>query len=199
MSLIFNPAFISRRLPHVKTPTTWNPSDKASGVTLSNGNLTAATPNAGGSAVRTVVSAASHKHYFEITVDAVTAAGVALVGVATSGLNISTDAPGYEANGYSYRANGAKINNSVNTAGYGATYGAGDVISVLLDQVNNTIEFWKNGASQGIAYSSIAAGPFFAAIGDNSSGANCTFTANFGQSPFVYERPWDYWGGLGTI
>jgi hypothetical protein len=57
MSFLFKPGWASRRLPIVSQPTTWNPSDKASGVTLSNGNLTAQTPNAGGSGVRTITRA----------------------------------------------------------------------------------------------------------------------------------------------
>jgi hypothetical protein len=199
VSLIFNPAFISRRLPIVKTPTTWNPSDKASGVTLSNGNLTAQTPTSGGSGVRSVASVSSGKWYWEMAIDNAGSGNVTMVGIATSAMPIASGIPGFSADSYGYRGgNGQKYTNSSGVA-YGAATATGDVVSVLLDMDNNQIEFWKNGASQGVAFTGLGAGPFFPSVGDVSSSVGATFTANFGQSPFVYDRPWDYFGGLGAV
>jgi hypothetical protein len=202
MSLIFNPAFISRRLPHVKTPTTWNPSDKASGVTLSNGNLTAATPGSGGSGVRSAVGVSSGKWYWEYLINSAGTGNATIVGVADATMNIAGgDLVGFSASSYGYRgSNGQKYNNSVGGT-YGSTFTTLDVVSVLLDMdaTSKTLRFWMNGVDQGLAFGSVGSGPFYASIGDISSTAAVQITANFGQSPFVYQRPWDYWGGLGAV
>jgi hypothetical protein len=68
---------------------------------------------------------------------------------------------------------------------YGAAYGNGDVIGVALDMDAGTLVFYKNGVSQGTAYSSLA-GTFAPASGD---GATNAWTANFGQRPFAYTAP----------
>ena len=50
---------------------------------------------------------------------------------------------------------GGKCHNSGKSVSYGEKYKEGDVISVLLDFDNGTIEFFKNGKSQGIAFKSL--------------------------------------------
>jgi len=52
---------------------------------------------------------------------------------------------------------GGKCNNSGKSVNYGEKYKEGDVVSVLLDFDNGTIEFFKNGKSQGVAFKSLKA------------------------------------------
>jgi hypothetical protein len=85
--------------------------------------------------------------------------------------------------GYGYSAGGNKQNNSTGSA-YGATYTNGDVIGVALDLDAGTLTFYKNNASQGVAFSSLS-GEFFPAF----SSETAYFQANFGQRPFAYTPP----------
>jgi len=52
---------------------------------------------------------------------------------------------------------GGKCNNSGKSVNYGEKYKEGDVVSVLLDFDNGTIEFFKNGKSQGVAFKGLKA------------------------------------------
>ena len=81
--------------------------------------------------------------------------------------------------GYGYSKSGNKLNNSTGSA-YGATYANGDVIGVALDMDAGTVTFYKNGASQGTAFTGLS-GDFIAAFSsDNGNGAGF-WIANFGQ------------------
>lgn len=161
--------------------TTWNGSDKSANITLSNGNLSVATASTGGT-VRSVASKSSGKWYWEMTRDA----GQDLViGVAKAAASLGVYLGG-DANGYGYVAStGQKSNNNVKTA-YGAPYAVGDVIGVALDLDAGTLTFYKNGVSQGVAFTGLT-GTFFAAEGTtNPSDAG---TANFGASLFAFGPP----------
>jgi hypothetical protein len=62
----------------------------------------------------------------------------------------------------------SEVGNKANTggsSGYGATYGLGDVITISLDLDAGTISYAKNGVSQGVAYTGLAAGSYRLAIG----------------------------------
>jgi len=116
---------------------TWNPSDKASNLTLSNSDRTAAngsgTPVAG---VRATVSRDSGKHYFEYLVDDMPNSNVMLgVTVGTAGLTTNLN---FDAHGFCYLNDGRKGNNNSNSA-YGSSYTVGDIIGVALDLDNNAI------------------------------------------------------------
>ena len=134
----------------------------------------------------------SGKWYWEVTVTASSlAAGTMFIGV----VNVSNPTqagaqPGINANGWSYYGNLAiKKNNDTNTA-YGATFGTvGDVIGVALDADSGTLEFFKNGTSQGVAFTGMPiTSPFFAAFGDGSVGNTFTLACNFGQQPYTYTN-----------
>ena len=89
---------------------------------------------------------------------------------------------------------------SVDTA-YGATFTFGDVIGVAFDTDNGgSLEYFKNGASQGVAFSNefptkTAAKnnfpnfPYFPAFSAGSSVNVTTYNVNFGQKPFKYVPP----------
>ena len=73
---------------------------------------------------------------------------------------------------------------------YGASFTTGDIIGVALNADSGQLTFYKNGASQGVAYSGLTSGPYFPAFGDNSATTN--HVTNFGQRPFAYTAPSGY-------
>lgn len=87
--------------------------------------------------------------------------------------------------GYAYAASGYKWNNGSQTA-YAATYAQNDVIGVALDLDSGTLTFYKNGISQGIAFSGLT-GAFYPVVTMSESGS--TTVANFGQRSFAYTPP----------
>ena len=172
--------------------TTFNPSDKGAGVILTNNNLTVSlsnSPNDGGG-VRSIIGKSSGKWYWEFT-----AGGVyALTAVMRSVDSVAVQTfPGQGPAGWAYYSNGVKINNGIQT-NYGATYTTGDVIGVKLDMDAGTVEFLKNGVSQGVAFTGLS-GIVYAATGNYTVNTNLG-TANFGATPFVYPVPSGYNAGL---
>jgi hypothetical protein len=158
---------------------TWNPLHNKS-VTLTNGNLDGSTSS--GMVVGTI-AVSSGKWYWECTpTDTTVQQLFGIIAVRNTSL---PNYPGGSSDSYGYYAtNGNKYNNS-SSSSYGASYGNGDVIGVALDLDAGTLVFYKNGSSQGTAYSSLS-GTFAPASGD---GATNAWTANFGQRAFAYTAP----------
>lgn len=177
-------------------PTTWNPADKGSDVVLSGGNLTAAVKVS--HAVRSVFAASSRKWYWEVS----RTAGVDLfVGVATAAAPVyhaSGAYPGANAQSWGYYSyNGNKFFNNLGSgAAYGATFAVGAVIGVALDMDAGTLTFYKNGVSQGVAYTGLS-GDVYAMVGGASNGATSTCVANFGASAFAQSPPAGHLPGFG--
>lgn len=166
---------------------TWDSVNKGSNVTLSNGNLTATTPNYNNT-VRATISRNSGKWYWEIKCDSLSNGFIGIVNN-TAGVGRTYDNVNAM---YYYSLNGNKYNRTAST--YGVAYSAGDIISILLDLDNGTIEFWKNGISQGVAFTNVKSlGDVYPAITSGSSTLGGTFTANFGASPFIYNIPKGYY------
>ena len=61
--------------------------------------------------------------------------------------------------GYIYSSDGRKETNVVFSS-YGASYAAGDVIKISLNMNNRELTFYKNGTSQGVAYT-VATGTYY--------------------------------------
>lgn len=93
-------------------------------------------------------------------------------------------AVGTNAGEYSYRFNGQKMIAGVASA-YGASYTANDVIGVAFDATNLTIEFFKNGTSQG-QLTGMPSGEYIAFTEQYNGGST---RINFGQRPFAYTPP----------
>jgi hypothetical protein len=170
------------------TPTTnWctlNPLEPLTGGTMSDGNLQWASPTSTpyGPAFGTT-GMTEGKYYWEVT-------PTSLSGNANIGIIRTALANNYLYNnptGYAYRNDGQKGNNST-TASYGSSYSAGDIIGVAYDATNGTLSFYKNGVSQGDAYTGLS-GLYFPGVGDESSTSNSTFVVNFGQRAFEYTPP----------
>ncbi len=158
-------------------------------ATLSNGNLTIAY---GGSGTRNATMAtmgmSSGKWYWECAISAGTIAPIIGVTNTPSAPSVS-NYPGFAANGWGYEAsNGNKVNNLISVS-YGNSYTTNDVVGVTFDADMRELVFYKNGVSQGVAYTGLVAGDYFPAFGDGQAAGTWTGQVNFGQRPFAYTPP----------
>jgi hypothetical protein len=170
----------------VDTPTnnyaTLNPLDYGTG-SLGEGNL-----NFGATATRisrsTQALPASGKWYWEVLISAVgNSSQVGIAGPVSS----LTAYLGAGSDGYSYASNALRYNNGSSVA-YGATYTTNDLIGVAYDSGTGELTFYKNNATQGVAYSSLS-GTLFPAVGYGSGTGTGSYHINFGQRPFTYTPP----------
>ena len=150
--------------------------------TLSNGNLDITGSTSGWLSRPGTIGMSSGKWYFEYTS---TGNHDSMVGIGTADADLNSYA-GNDAYGYSYYAsNGNKYNSG--GASYGAAWVAGDTIGVAFDADNGTLVFYKNGTSQGTAFTDIPSGTYFPIISNVSGGSG---SVNFGQRrSFSYTPP----------
>jgi hypothetical protein len=157
---------------------TWNPIADYAGSTFSEGNTKVATlsgstdrVNAGNFGMTT------GKWYFEVYY----ATGVpeGAIGVIKNWENHQNSNfwIGGISDAYVYYRDGKKRNNS--NVVYGDAFTTGDIISIELDMDNGTIDFHKNGVSQGEAFTGLS-GTFFPVVGEGGSSVE-TFILNAGQ------------------
>jgi len=158
---------------------TLNPLDKGSSATLSDGNLVLSLSAA--SSVRGTIGVSSGKWYWETTWGGTSG----LIGIAKGDTLLSSYVGRY-VDQWAYAQTGEKYTGNVGLV-YGATFTTGDIIGVALNADSGQLTFYKNGASQGVAYSGLTSGPYFPAFGDNSATTN--HVTNFGQRPFAYTAP----------
>ena len=154
---------------------------------LSNGNTTwDATGVSGGASVTlSTLGATTGKYYMEAKVGG-SYAGHSRIGVGTfEGYDGTTFFNSTSSNYAAYTSNGEK-NIAGTTSSYGASYTAGDIISVALDCDNNTVTFYKNGASQGaISITNNDNFKHFSCGGYDATGSNITnWICNFGNGYF---------------
>jgi hypothetical protein len=159
---------------------TLNPLDKNPACVLSNGNLDNITNiNNWSGGAKGTIGMSSGKWYFEVN-----AVYDTMLGIGNAASSLATPAfPGYSPGSYGYYHNGNKFYNNVSSA-YGATYGPGDVIGIAFDADNLTLTYYKNGVSQGVAFSSIPSGTYFPYVATYTS-----ISCNFGQRAFAYTAP----------
>jgi hypothetical protein len=166
-----------------------NPNNVSSTVTVSNGNLNFSYATTGAVSIYSTIGVSSGKWYTEFTWSAINSI-TAVVGITLQGYDLPTNYVGGTAFSYGYVFNGNKINNGSSSA-YGASYSNGDVIGVAFDASAGTLTFYKNGTSQGTAYTGIPSGTYF--IGISPGGATTSSaSANFGQQGFAYTPPSGY-------
>jgi hypothetical protein len=166
---------------------TLNPLNSGSGNTVSEANLKIATASTGAPTTYGTIAVSSGKWYWEF-IPLSLGVGVA-VGIAET---TTTNASGFYSysTGYGYySANGQKYTSGSGTA-YGATFTVNDVIGIALDLDAGTLEFYKNGVSQGTAYTGLS-GEFTFAVADGGTGS-ISGAVNFGQRPFAYTPPTGY-------
>jgi hypothetical protein len=151
------------------------------------GNLQIDFSASGGGHGSSTISVSSGKWYSEFTLTAASSAS-AYVGIRlASAVNDPPYSPGETTGSYGYRNDGQKAT-SGSASAYGASWTTNDVIGVALDLDAGTLTFYKNGSTQGQAFSGIT-GTFLLAVGDGSTAGTHTFVANFGQRPFEYTAP----------
>jgi hypothetical protein len=168
---------------------TWNSLRNDQAATLSNGNLelsTAGSTNRNGTYA--TIGVTTGKWYWEITAGSLSTDGYN-IGIASSNKGL-TDSLGSTAESYIYLSDASKRFNGVSSS-YGATYTAGDVIGVALDLDAASLTFYKNGASQGTAFTGIPVRYWFPTVSDDSGGgtSGSSVIANFGQRSFAYTAP----------
>lgn len=168
----------------------WNPSDKATGWTLSNGNLTAANTSSTGS-VRADTGVSSGKWYWEQTFTG-NPSFTGSVGFGNSS-EVITATLGASANSWAYHNTGLIIHNG-STVGYGGGYSLGDVVGAALDMDAGTITYYKNNVSQGVFATGLS-GTIYPMMGRGS----ITSTVNFGASAFTYSPPAGYNRGFYSL
>lgn len=179
--------------------TTWNPADMSAYIILSGGNLIAAL---GTGLVRSTIGVPAGKWYWEVRIDSWPSIPTTQIFIGIAKITAPTSSPpGEAADGWSYLFGGGLIIglkdwDGGQTLDYGAAFGIGDVIGIALDMDAGTVTFYKNGVSQGIAFTGLN-GTVYPAVG--ALGANVgTVTTNFGASAFVYSPPVGYNAGLYT-
>jgi hypothetical protein len=159
-----------------------NPLSKQANCTLSNGNLDWAATSTSSVIAQSTIAMSSGKWYCEFTAtssDNMFGLQRAAGTVATTFIGGNADSWGY------YGGNGNKYTNNSATS-YGASYTTNDVIGVAFDADNGTLTFYKNGASQGQAYSGLTSGPYTFALGN---GGTVSAVFNAGARSFAYTAP----------
>ncbi len=118
----------------------------------------------------------SGKWYWEVTVNSKNNFTYIAIGRGTQSGN-------YDSGYIIYDSNGGKENNiglSPSSGTYGASFTNGDVIGTALDMDTGQITFYKNGVSQGVAYTGLT-GTFYPWISTDGASNNLDATFNFGQ------------------
>jgi len=157
----------------------FNPLDKGSALTVSNGNLSITGSASNNSMGKSSFWVTSGKWYWESTATAGSLGAVVGIG----GLTFS-QIP-WSGDMYGYDANGNKIVNGTSSA-YGSTYAVNDVIGVALDLTAGTITFYKNNVSQG-AITGVSTSLLWTPFNHANNGV--TVHWNMGQRPFTYTPP----------
>ena len=88
--------------------------------------------------------------------------------------------------------------NNTNTS-YGASYTTNDIIGVAFDADSGTLTFYKNGVTQGTAFTGLTGDTYHPAVSDDSGGSACTWQMNFGNPPFTISSGNTDFSGLGNF
>lgn len=166
---------------------TFDPANKVSFVTLSNGNLTmTAGANAGQENARATIQPSSNDTYCEFTM---TLGGNAnqnlLVGIVDGAFAISTagNNPNTAATGCGYRRDGAIYHDGTVTGG-AATYTTGDKIGVRYNKTTKLVTFYKNGVAVSPTVTLTLSNPYAFGAGFD---VNDSIVANYGGSAFSFQ------------
>lgn len=170
-----------------------NPLSSHTVYTETNGNLDYAGSQSASytTFLRSTIAVSSGKFYWEILgTNTSSSASSNVFGIQSSAVTVISSATVFDlVDGVGYRKDGFKLINATATA-YGAAYTDNDVIGVALDMTAGTIEFFKNGASQGVAATGLTGtyGPVIA-VATTGTARAVAGSINFGQRPFTYTPP----------
>jgi hypothetical protein len=165
---------------------TLNAVDKDPITTLSNGNLDMVASVANWADARGTMAMTTGKWYFEVRR---TGTQNIMAGVASSVATGTNSDPTHlyqSPTGYFYYSTGEKYNNNAVSA-YGAAIAQNDYIGVAFDADARTLVFYKNGVSQGTAYTVTSGFTYLPAVIVFSTTGS--IEANFGQRPFAHTAP----------
>jgi hypothetical protein len=150
--------------------------------TTSNGNLDGDTGTTNGGVVYATMNIPnSGKWYWEYTQ---TNTGTSYSGIET----VVSSTSGSISNIVRYIGDGTKQVDGT-TSSYGASYGNTDIIGTAVDVDAGTVTFYKNGTSQGAITYATASINITPSWRDGSGSASLSYSANFGQRPFVHAAP----------
>ena len=177
----------------VNSPVTWNVLDQGTDQLSKDNNLTAFSNNSGWYYQRATVGVTSGKWYWESTTTVTSGTYYVMAGIASYSSPTNNGHMGANAANvysYGYASNTGNKHNNGSSVAYGASFQTiNDVVGVAFDADNGTLTFYKNGVSQGTAYTGITGqGPYYPAV---SCYASTTYT-NFGATPFRYGPPAGY-------
>ena len=167
-----------------------NPLQKYSAIALSDGNLAFTddnTSNGGDQGVHATIMPTSGKFYWEMEFSVL--ASENYVGLSKHDKLTQAIWTGGAPDGYYYYNNGSKIGGGNGNGGvsYGASFAANDVIGIAADWDNGKITFYKNGSSQGDAFTGVDLTGYIPAFYFNTN-QSTTGTINFGQKPYKYQN-----------
>ena len=155
--------------------------------TVTNGNLQASIGAGTSSIDCSTFAVTSGKWYWEVSPSTISNNAMR-IGVSDFSLALSGRLPS-AAGGWAYVSTGNKVNNGTSVA-YGSAYTTSNIIGVALDMDTGTLEFFEDGVSQGVAYSTGLAGKLIGAAITSGTGVGAQAAAfNFGQRPFAYTPP----------
>ena len=166
---------------------TFNPLDvnKGTVTTFSNGNTTVmhnAGANPSTTASRSTLAYSSGKFYWEAKCIATGGAvRTGIISMSSSDYNTQTN-PFSLNECYNYVQNGQKGSSGDTNVSYGATYTAGDIIGIAHDADNGTLAFYKNGVSQGNAFTGLSTSLFWGAFSSEYNQGKYSY--NFGNGNF---------------
>jgi len=185
--------------PSGGTTATFNPAFKGTGLTLSNGNLTATYSGSSFTNVGSTVSKSSGKFYSEFTIGQTTNANME-IGIGNSSLVLNGDYLGQTNDSISVFADGNEAMNANFGGVIGPTFVAGMVVCMAVDLTAKLIWFrgnggnWNGGGTNnpatgtgGFSFSTMNAGPYFPAAGFHNSAD--AMTANFGATSYAQTAP----------
>lgn len=178
---------------------TWNPSDKAATIVLSNSNMTAVvSANPSSESVRGTVGKSSGKSYFELYANSITKNEY--LGIANSSYPIGGYYLGQDANGWGCTASGTKVNNST-FASTGVTFASGDVIGIALDMgagkvwwSKNNVWFSGDPATGTSPLFTGLSGTIFPAVSEYASTAEITLRTTAAQQTYMPPSGFTAWG-----
>ena len=129
---------------------TWNPlmpnHTPANNATYSNGNTSSITTATGGLGGMSSQGSDVSKWYAEIKMTSESTGGASAVGVYKNpGEGLGANSPHDSNKFYGVRSNGTKLTATVGSGSWGASYSAGDILSLALDIDNDRLYIAKNG------------------------------------------------------
>ena len=159
---------------------TLNPLDNNGSEQWSEGNLKWYSTTSDVGITRANFAVSSGKWYWEINL--IGGSRLPSIGIADQAQAITADQyyVGQASGSYGYFFNGKKYNNA-SSSSYGSTYTTGDIISVAFNADNGQLTFYKNGTSQGVAYTVTSGKSYAPALGKDQTSKDTTSIVNFGQ------------------